>query len=106
MRLRKYLVEAKRPPFQKNYKEGDEIKVDAVRRRIYQQHGSAPSEQMTKKTLIIKSKVEKDIYVITIKGTKKGKGFGNVPIYGRLSIVEPTFGFVTTEKANFEVYPV
>lgn len=108
---RQILTEAKK--FKSSYKEGDLIKVNAVRRPVYNEPGrSAPSEKETKKTLEIVQKASqgKNAYVVKIKGMKVKipQTGGSRAAIARLSIVEPDFGVLTTSSprpGKWEVTP-
>lgn len=86
-RIELYLVE--------KHKEGDVIKVKARRIPVYGGTKHVPAEKESKKTLIIKSKVDSKTYTVQIKGMKSQHG---TPLIGRLELERGNSGVLTTSS--------
>jgi len=77
------------------FKEGAVIKVKARRIPIYGGTKHVPAEKESKKTLIIKSKVDSKTYTVQIKGMKSQHG---TPLIGRLELEKGNSGVLMTSS--------
>jgi len=91
----------------KEFKEGQEVKVELERRPIYAHHGYVESAKLTRRTLIVEKVIENGRYVVVTKGQFRNVGGVKVPMRHRLSMNEKhDFGEMYNENTRYEVEPI
>lgn len=82
---------------------GEEVKVLATRVPIYAHPGYVPTYKETNKTLVIDADLGNEVYLVTIKGSRRHIGGGRyVPITARLEW-EGDGGVLYNTTAKWEV---